>query len=255
MSESLKIPYCGTPPVPDELWLRWNLDPVLLTTLAALIYLHVRRTNAVPGAGRSYLLAGWTAVGLGLISPICALGVSLFSARVAQHMWLIFIAAPLIVLATATASVRPRLSPLTSSAMFGAMLWTWHVPSLYALTFTSDLAYWLMHITLTGTALLLWQGLLLGPMDTLLQRLIAGFLTLTQMGLLGALLTLAPRPLYSPHVLTADAWGLSALEDQQLGGLIMWVPAGAVLVVACLSSVLRVLRSSPGTSTPARLRS
>lgn len=245
MSESLDIPYCGTPPVPAELWLRWNLDPVLLAVLAAFIYLHARRTNAASVAGRSYFVAGWTAVGLGLISPLCALGVALFAARVAQHMWLVFIAAPLIVLATGSASVRLRLSPLASSALFAMMLWMWHAPSLYALTFTSDLAYWLMHITLTGTALLLWQGLLRGSVDTLLQRLIAGFVTLMQMGLLGALITLAPRLLYSPHVLTTDAWGMSALEDQQLGGLIMWVPAGIALIVACLRIVLEVLRSAP----------
>jgi putative membrane protein len=253
MSRPLHIPYCGTPPDPAELWLRWNLDPVLLIALAALLYMHARGTG-MHNIRRGYFAAGWAAVVLGLVGPICALGVSLFSARVTQHMWLVFIAAPLLVLASANGAVRVRGAALLSCGLFAGILWVWHVPSMYALTFASDLAYWLMHITLTGSAFLLWQALLRGPSNLLLARLGAGFVTLMHMGLLGALITLAPRMLYSPHVLTSQVWGLSPLEDQQLGGLIMWVPAGVAMIVACLASVLTLLRSPAAIEPPAEVR-
>jgi putative membrane protein len=64
------------------------------------------------------------------------------------------------------------------------------------------------------------------------------------MGLLGALITLAPRLVYQSHALTAPSWGLTALEDQQLGGLIMWVPACAVLLIAGLGVLYGVLTRS-----------
>lgn len=258
------LPYCGTPPVPAELWSRWNLDPVLLSVLALLMLWHAQRTGVLrnvtairtPRRAVAYFIAGWTALALGLVSPICALSVALFSARVTQHMWLMLVAAPLLVFASSSqrasdsAPVSKSLtSPIAAAAMFAACLWFWHAPRLYALTFTSDVAYWLMHVTLTGSAILLWRAIGPGPAEMCLARVGAGFLTLLQMGLLGALITLAPRTLYSSHLLTAPLWRLSPLEDQQLGGLIMWVPAGIVLVFAALGSVLSMLGAS-AASTP-----
>lgn len=249
-----QLPYCGTPPVPAELWSRWNLDPILLGVLVALMIWHARRVALSGAAGphprarRGCFIAGWAALTLGLVSPICALSVALFSARIAQHMWLVLIAAPLLALASAPARERRDApvqdgmrSPLSAATVFAACLWLWHSPRLYALTFSSDVTYWLMHITLIGSALWLWRSMNLGNG---LARTGIAFLTFLQMGLLGALLTLAPRVLYAPHMLTASNWGLSPLEDQQLGGLIMWIPAGFVLVFAALFSVLALLRTS-----------
>jgi putative membrane protein len=245
-----QMPYCGSPPAPAELWERWNLDPWLLAALALAMLWHARRTGLLRHAGerrvatRIYFTAGWSALILGLVSPICALSVALFSARVTQHMWLMLIAAPLLALASPVAS-RSRTESLRSfvfsGVAFAVGLWLWHAPRLYELTFTSDVAYWLMHVTLIGSALLLWRSII-GQRG--LARLGLGFLTFVQMGLLGALLTLAPRILYSPHLQTAAQWGLSPLQDQQLGGLIMWIPAGFVLVFAALASVLDLLRTS-----------
>jgi putative membrane protein len=252
------LPYCGTPPVPAELWSRWNLDPILLGALVLLMIWHARYAGVLRPIGtiristRAYFIAGWTALTLGLISPICALGVALFSARVTQHMWLALIAAPLLALASSPSHKRmldSKLlsSPMAAGALFAVCLWFWHAPRIYALTFTSDVAYWLMHVTLTGSAVLLWRSM---AAVNGLARVGAGFLTFLQMGLLGALLTLAPRILYTPHLLTAPLWGVSPLEDQQLGGLIMWIPAGFVLVFAALGSVLGLLRT-PATSISA----
>jgi putative membrane protein len=66
--------------------------------------------------------------------------------------------------------------------------------------------------------------------------------TTLQMGFLGALLTFSARPLYAVHALTTPAWGLSPLADQQLGGIIMWIPAGAIFVGAIVGAVAVMLR-------------
>lgn len=244
------IPYCGTAPVPEHLWSRWNWDPTLLLVLASLCAWHAARCGFFNRSrswrfARLSFAAGWSAVFLALISPLCALSVALFSARVTQHMWLIAVAAPLLVLAShsLTANHARVLNPFAAAGLFALALWSWHWPFLYGLTFTSDIAYWSMHASLLGTALLLWRSLLQAPQESVLGRVTAGFVTLTQMGLLGALLTFAPRELYAPHLLTTSAWGLTPLEDQQLGGLIMWIPAGVVFLITALASVYGVLRA------------
>ncbi len=259
MNELLaRMAYCGTAPVPEEIWSRWNLDPILIGVLLVLFMWHARQTRTtnprwsqfpLPAATRrTALYAGWTALALGLISPICALSVSLFSARVTQHMWLTVVAAPLIALggigAPAAARSSRMMTPFTAAGLFAISLWWWHWPSMYARTFTSDIAYWAMHVSMIGTALLLWCALLAPSHESALARVIAAFGTLTQMGLLGALIVFAPRALYSPHFLTAPAWNLSALEDQQLGGLIMWIPAGVAFLIIARIAAHSVLRES-----------
>lgn len=254
------IPYCGLPPSPAEIWARWNLDPTLLIALAALLAWH-GHTGALSVSGRStpaqrgFFVVGWLAVVLALASPLCALSVSLFSARVAQHMWITMAAAPLLVLAGSR--LRPaklRVSPMTSASLFAFALWAWHLPRLYDLTFRSDLAYWSMHVSLTAAALLLWSSLLRGAPDQWAARLCAGFVTIMHMGLLGALITLAPRTLYQAHLLTSGAWGFTPLEDQQLGGLIMWVPAGAALLMGGLGVLYGVLATGDRAVRDGRVR-
>lgn len=244
------IPYCGTSPIPDDLWLRWNLDPVLLGALALAMLCHaravsIRAARAPEQANRRWgcFLGGWAALVLALVSPLCALSVALFSARVAQHMSLVLVAAPLLALAGGV-RLGASLSPGTAAVPFASFLWLWHAPQMYALTFASDLAYWVMHVTLIASAWLLWRVVARGAAERALSRVGAAFATLLHMGLLGALITLAPRLLYAPHITTSGAWGLTPLHDQQLGGLLMWVPAGLVLIGAILGSVFAYLRRS-----------
>jgi putative membrane protein len=239
--------YCGAPPLPAEIWLRWNLDLALLLVLAVLMVLHGLQLGVLsmakrqaPEPRRRFFYAGWAALAFALVSPLCALGVALFAARVAQHAWVTMIAAPLLVLASVRPQTNPLSRPMTGAALFAAALWLWHVPPLYELTFRSDVAYWLMHMSLLGAAILLWRGLIHGG-EQVLARVGAGFLTVAQMGLLGALITLAPRPLYQVHLATTESWGFTALEDQQLGGLIMWAPTAFVLLAAALSGVYEML--------------
>lgn len=250
------IPYCGTPPLPQVLWSRWNLDPVLMVVLVVLAvacgrHLWVQRATI---RTRVIFATGWLALALALVSPLCNLSIALFSARVGQHMWLVLVAAPLIAASRPTLILgrqfagrrgvplaRRLTSPLPAAALFGLSLWFWHLPRPYQATFESHLAYWLMHVTLTGSAVLLWEMLFNGARRRLAGRLFAGFATLLHMGLLGAIITLAPRLLYPVHALTTEPWGLNALEDQQLGGLIMWVPGCTALALVVLAKVRELL--------------
>jgi putative membrane protein len=89
-----------------------------------------------------------------------------------------------------------------------------------------------MHVTLFGSAVWLWSGLL-APRPPA-GAIGAAALSMIQMSLIGALITLAPQPLYSPHLLTTAAWGLTPLGDQQLGGALMWAPGGLAFLAAAL---------------------
>jgi len=212
------IAYCGPAALPAQLWQRWNLDPLLLLGLVAL---------AVVVRGRSAdARAGWTAValmGVVFVSPLCALSSALFSARVLHHVLLIAAVAPL--LARAFPLVRVPSPPLALLVALNAIvLWLWHAPGPYAWGLASVPAYWLMQLTLLGSAWLLWRAVL-APAAPTGAALFALATTIGQMGLLGALLVFAPRPLYWLHFESTAVWGLTPLADQQLAGLLMWVPA------------------------------
>jgi putative membrane protein len=233
------LPYCGSPPFPGELLSRFNLDPVLLIVLVSLAALHLRAARA--GSHRRAALAGWLIATAAFVSPLCALSVSLFSARVAQHMILVLLAAPLIALALPPArSQRFKFRLWCSAVTFFAALWFWHMPVPYDATFSSTTSYWLMHLTLFGAAIALWRELLHHPLAQLADALVVGALTSMQMGLLGAVLTFASHPLFLSHLTTSAAWGLSALRDQQLGGLFMWVPGIALFLFAAIRSLNRL---------------
>jgi putative membrane protein len=234
------VPYCGVPPLPAELLHRFNLDPVLILVLSACAVAHLVATPR--STSRILAATGWLIAAVAFISPLCALSVSLFSARVAQHMVLILLAAPLIAVSLPPpASRRHRIQPqwLTAGAFFVA-LWFWHMPVPYDATFTSSALYWLMHTTLFGSAILLWRELLQHPSDRTVEVLGIGALTSMQMGLLGAVLTFAGHPLFLWHLTTTQVWGLSPLRDQQLGGTLMWVPGIALFLFAALRSLSRL---------------
>jgi putative membrane protein len=235
-----EIAYCGLPPVPGGLWGRFNLDPILILALGALAFLHLAWCRGNGHRGRAPL-TGWAIVAACLLSPLCALSVSLFAARVAQHMILLLVAAPLI------ASGLPRpdrgsrgLWPAATA--FLAALWLWHMPVPYDATLRSTPLYWAMHTSLFGSGLWLWRELIGHDARDTPNVLAASIATTVQMGLLGAILTLGNHAWFSVHYLTTQAWGLTPLEDQQLGGVLMWVPGCLLLLWAALRSFHRAWR-------------
>ncbi|MBV9841802.1 MAG: cytochrome c oxidase assembly protein [Sphingomonadaceae bacterium] len=240
------VPYCGTPPLPGDLLHRFNLDPILIAALLAAAVLHVA-TVRNDSARSTRAAVGWGVAAVALLSPLCALSVSLFAARVAQHMLLVLVAAPLLASSLRSEASSRALWPAT--LLFFAALWFWHMPVPYAATFRSDLVYWSMHVTLFGSGVWLWHALLRGRTDRGAVSLAAGTITSIQMGLLGAVLTLSSRPLFAPHYFTTEAWGFTPLADQQLGGALMWVPGCLLfLAVAIRSAAIVWQRLEPARS-------
>lgn len=227
MGEVIWLPYCGTAPVPGELWSRWNLDPVLLFALTLGIAAFLRWGGA-DSARRRWFAAAMALLALLFISPFCAITSALFAARVTHHILLTALVAPLLV---AACPARIRGGVALWVGLHAVVFWGWHAPPVYGWALSSDAGYWLMQLSLLGSAFALWNAIRIAPLPGAIAALLG---TMVQMGLLGALITFAPAALYAPHLLSTTAWGLTALEDQQLAGLIMWAPGAAVYLVAAL---------------------
>ncbi len=235
----MHLPYCGAPPNPGELLTRFNLDPVLIVVLALLTWIHWRLARN--SHERALAVAGWAVAAAAFISPLCALSVSLFSARITQHMLLVLLAAPLIAAAWPKPANDRRAWPmLLAAGTFFVALWFWHMPGPYDATFDSSLVYWSMHVTLFGSGILLWRELLQHRRLRTGDVLAVALLSSMQMSLLGAVLTLATRPLFFWHLTTTAAWGYTPLQDQQLGGVIMWVPGMVLFLWASIRSLRRL---------------
>ncbi len=226
------IAYCGLPPTPEDVLLAWNIDPVLIGGLVAVGMLVARYATD--------RRAGWAALALTaliFVSPLCALTSALFSVRVVHHVVLIAAVAPLLVLA-----FRGRVSlALPAGAVFVvhmAILWIWHVPGPYHWALATTWGYWLMQATLLVSAIALWHAALARGPGVGLPLLLG---TVAQMGLLGALILFAPVPLYAAHHATTTPWGLDQMTDQQLAGLLMWVPAILPYLGAALYLGLRLI--------------
>jgi putative membrane protein len=210
---SLNGTYCGQTDLSANIWTQWNLDPVLLVALAGLGLAVGRR----PGG-----LAAVAVLAVAFVSPLCALSASLFSARVVHHLLLIAAAAPF--LAIALPAGRP-LRPAAPFVLATATLWFWHLPAAYDFALGNMGIYWVMQASLLGTSVVFWRSVL-HPGQAIGTALLGVFGAYLQMALLGALLTFAPSQLYAIHAFAPFNWGMTPLADQQLGGLIMWVPGG-----------------------------
>lgn len=156
-------------------------------------------------------------------------------------MILLLVAAPLIALGLPERSRSSAAWPLwAAGGAFMVALWAWHMPTPYAATFTATALYWAMHVTLFGSGIVLWSELVHHPAPRTALALAVGLLTSTQMGLLGAVLALARRPLFYPHLFTTQTWGLTPLQDQQLGGTLMWVPGIVLFLWVAIRSLRRL---------------
>lgn len=241
---------------------------VLLATGAVHALGTWRRSIAVGLSLRALLRAGAFYVALALLwlalaGPLDARASESFAAHMAQHMVLLVLAPPLLVFARpANAGLRasPRTwsqaqglwrrlaaiskwSPLhsigTTAALHALVLWAWHLPTAFELALAYEAVHWLEHATLLAAGSLYWRATLRAPSSRVGWALASMWITLLHTGALGALLTLAPRPLYPIY---ADRLGTDlALTDQQLAGLIMWVPMGAVYLFAGIALARRAL--------------
>jgi cytochrome c oxidase assembly factor CtaG len=263
----------------------WELEPAIVTGLFTTIALYasgIRWLRRATGAKRklrrelALFTAGWVALVIALLSPVHPLGRVLFSIHMTQHELLMVVAAPLLVLgrpALVMLWAFPRnvsrgavrhlranggarvwhvlTNPFVASLLHALALWIWHAPALYAATATSAWMHLWQHASFLGSALLFWHAMLFGPRRAAGSGLAVLYLFLTALhsGALGALLTFTTTVWYAHYATTAGAWGLSALEDQQLGGLIMWVPAGMIYMVAALALFARWLHPTDERGT------
>jgi putative membrane protein len=221
------IPYRGSAPAPGAF--HWNLNPLLIPVLGALTVACVSfaRSHGAAKRDTGACAIRWLILSLAFISPLCNLSVALFSRHPAHGH-----CAPRGVDDCARTGFRAGgRRPWTgiawaAAAAFAAIFWIWHSPAFYDETLRSNVVYWLMHVTTIAAALALWVAIFYSTAPLAFLIL---FVSGLQMSLLGALLTFAAVPLFSVHEFTTATWGLTLLQDQQLGGLVMWVPAGLLL--------------------------
>lgn len=228
--------YCGAPPHPYDWLERWNFDPALLVALAVTAVVAVRSPHP------RLALAAVAALAVAFVSPLCALTVALFSVRTVHHVLLVAVAAPLAALA-----LPGRRSHYLGLAFLAstATLWAWHLPSLYDRALGGTTIYWLMQLSLLGTATWFWRELFAAPPVT---ASMVSILAMAQMGMLGALLTFTRTPLYTSHAASTLPWGLEQVADQQLAGLVMWVPGVVPYALATALIARRVWIRAAGTA-------
>ncbi|HEV7395253.1 MAG TPA: cytochrome c oxidase assembly protein [Pyrinomonadaceae bacterium] len=271
----------GKPHDWHDLWRTWSFEPLVVFSLAAmggLFSLGVRKLWRHSGRGKGInkwealaFAGGWLALFVALVSPVHAWGRVLFSAHMTQHEILMLVAAPLLVLGRPLIALMWAL-PLKWSRRLGAVgkirsvqqmwkfltvpfvawvmhaiaLWTWHVPVLFEAVLHSECVHTAQHLSFLLSALLFWWALIQGRQGLMGYGAAALYVFTTSLhsGLLGALLTFSRSVWYPSYVGLTASWGLTPLQDQQLGGLIMWIPAGMLYAIAGLALIAGWLREA-----------
>jgi putative membrane protein len=262
------------PSAPPPSWLSWSFDPLVLCTLGvslglyALGYRRLRwrslaRTHTRRDRQAAAFLGGWSLLVIALVSPLDGLGAALFSAHMVQHELLMIAAAPLLVLGRPLgvwvwalpprwrqhvgnavrwrplkATWRAMTAPAGAWLLHAAALWLWHMPALFQGALLHPWVHTLQHTSFLASALLFWWTIFRHPGGAAMLSL---FTTMVHTGALGALLTLSPGLWYPLYVEPTAALGFDPLQDQQMGGLVMWVPGGVAYLVSALAMAARWL--------------
>jgi putative membrane protein len=271
----------GQPHNWDDLVRAWSFEPIVTASLAlsaSLFVVGLRRLwNEAPRRKsiRTWealcFAGGWLALFVAFVSPLHAWGRVLFSAHMSQHEVLMLIAAPLLVLGRPLIAFlwalpvawsrrignvakspwinrpwRALTIPFVAWLVHAIALWTWHIPVLFDAVLHNEAVHTAQHLSFLISALLFWWALIHGPQGAMGYGAAVLYLFTTSIhsGVLGALITIAGTVWYPSYVGLTSSWGLTPLEDQQLGGLIMWIPAGLVYVIAGLALFAGWLRES-----------
>jgi putative membrane protein len=268
----------GQPPAPHDLWSAWNLHPVLLAGLLLAAWAYRRGQTSGPRRpvdtwrARCFTLA-LVALGLALLSPLDALSGALASAHMVQHLLLLLVAAPLLALAAPSSAIlrgsppamrrasgrwRRRLGlthgnlavlrhPAAVWLLQVGVLWFWHAAAPYDAALDNQFLHLLEHASFLVTAVLFWHVVIgvrgaarvSGGLGVLLV-----FAMAMQSVFLSVLLTFARTPWYSGYATTTAPWDLDPLTDQQLAGVIMWIPAGGIYLAAALVLLVTWIRAT-----------
>ncbi|MDB5324912.1 MAG: hypothetical protein JWM57_481 [Phycisphaerales bacterium] len=264
-----------------ELGRAWPWEPVSWAGLVISIGLYgvgLRRLWRGAGIGHGIrrweagcFLGGWLTLFIALVSPLHSWGSMLFSVHMTQHELLMLVAAPLLVLGRPVLPILHALPrawaselgaasngqiwraawqvvtrPLIAWLLHAVVLWSWHAPVLFEATQESEWVHAAQHLSFLISALLFWWSLFHARASASASgaAVLYLFTTALHSGFLGAMLTFARGVWYPIYGNSPAAWGLTPLEDQQLGGLIMWVPACSVYIVAALAALVRGMRMS-----------
>ncbi len=271
----------GKPHTWHDLWQSWSFEPFVVITLGLSAWLFVNGLRQIwheSGIGHGIrrweaaaFAGGWFALLIALVSPLHSWGRVLFSAHMTQHEVLMLVAAPLLVLGRPLVAFMWAL-PLRWSRRLGGIgkahwlqavwrgltipfvawlvhaiaLWVWHIPRLFEAVLTSEWVHTAQHLSFLLSALLFWWALIHGRRGFMGYgaAVLYVFTTSLHSGLLGAFITFSSSVWYPSYMGLTASWGLTPLEDQQLGGLIMWIPAGLVYVVAGLALFAGWLREA-----------
>lgn len=249
----------NTTPGDLQFWLtQWDWQPSIIVGTMLIIGLYLYGVGPLrkrfhlgdeisPGQAVAFLL-GVNLMFLSLFSALDELGDRyLFSAHMLQHLILTIVGPPLVLLGIPDWLIKPLLRhrvvlrlakalthPFVAFTLFNVDIWLWHAPPLYDATLFNQNLHILEHLTFIVFGLLYWWPVL-SPLKEGLPRLSIGgqvfylFFGSMPMVLLGAGLTFAP-PLYAPYIYAPRVWGLSPATDQQLGGLLMWVPVSLYMI-------------------------
>jgi cytochrome c oxidase assembly factor CtaG/cytochrome c2 len=250
----------------------WELDPLVVVPLILTLACYAAGLARVwrrAGVGHGISMwaaaafgAGWTTLAIALVSPIAWLSRILFSVHMAQHTLLMLVAAPLLAFGhpllawmwalddrtrdrvahafrgrRTVAAWRGVTTPLVVFLLQAAALWIWHIPSWYEGALHNDGIHAVQHFSFVMAGSLFWRAMTHGRYGRSGYGLavLYVFMTAVHSGGLGALLTFAPGVWYSEYAKQAAAWRVDALADQQLAGLLMWIPAGVVFIVLGLA--------------------
>lgn len=263
----------------DELWSWWSFEPGIVVPLVLTAWLYLRGIRRLARASSASVrefdiicfALGWLTLVIALISPLHSWGAVLFSAHMTQHELLMLVAAPLLVLGRPIIAILWAFPKTTAQELSNwtkhrawqsvwrvitnsfvawligaAVLWIWHLPALFQATLDNEFVHALQHISFLFSALLFWWAVLHGRQRVMGYgvAVLYMFTTALHSGLLGALLTFTRTVWYPEYIGRTAAWGLTPIEDQQLGGLIMWIPAGVVYIIAGLALFAGWLRES-----------
>jgi cytochrome c oxidase assembly factor CtaG len=259
----------------------WQFEPwvVILLLLSLGLYIagfvrlwqHARYHHGVHLRELIAFVTGWLAMVIALISPLDSLGNWLFSAHMLQHEILMIVAAPLMILGKplgiwiwafplewrikiGSVTFIPAIDylwkalthPFNAWVLHAMALWLWHIPALFDAALRNTNIHVLQHFSFLFSALLFWWSVI-GKHTRASHRgwaMISIFTTMLHTGALGVLLTLSSQSWYPIYDQTF-IFGMSPLEDQQLGGLIMWVPAGLAYLIAGLTIAANWLIQRP----------
>lgn len=241
----------------------WNLNPWLLLILglfaagywAATGPFQGRFPGSAPVASwqRQVFGLGWLALFVALVSPLESLTSYSLTLHMVQHLLLTLVGPPLLLKGMPGWLVRPALrlpglfdsarfltGPVTAFIIYNAVFGIWHVPKFYELTLNSEIIHITEHAMFFVGGILAWWPIC-SPLEELPAigpgvAVIFLFLQSIPATILGAILTFAAEPLYRSYTRGPFLWGMSPLTDQQLAGLLMWVP-GSLLFLAVLGVI------------------